>query len=72
MRRAGTNEATATCDKCKQGCKNILKAFQSLAILQNESDRAELYVTKSPGFAAKVLEAQGRKQAVSTNGDFFF
>ena len=41
-------------------------------ILQNESDRAELYVTKSPGFAAKVLEAQGRKQAVSTNGDFFF
>ena len=41
-------------------------------ILQNESDRAELHVTKSPGFAAKVLEAQGRKQAVSINGDFFF
>ena len=41
-------------------------------ILQNESDRAELHVTKSPGFAAKVLEAQGRKQAASTNGDFFF
>lgn len=41
-------------------------------ILQNQSDGAEPYVTKSPGLAAKALEAQGIKQAVSTNGECFF
>ena len=40
-------------------------------ILQNQSDRAEPYVTKSPGLAAKALEAQGIKQAMSTNGECF-
>lgn len=41
-------------------------------ILQNQSDGAEPYVTESPGLAAKALEAQGLKQAVSTNGACFF
>lgn len=41
-------------------------------ILQNQSDGAEPYVTESPGLAAKALEAQGLKQAVSTNECFFF